>query len=220
MGKWLAIGALVLVVLLFVMWKQLPDSEAMPTKTSEPEQVAIAPSGGTSTVAVKKPVAPSKDEPATDKGDEPAKTETRPLDPASDLFYKHFLDVIPKRLWREASVCYEGKLGSRKRDAKIKLAFNVVAKGGKVTIQDVRIANDEDTGKPVNTINDPAIESCFFQKVARYSWDGNADMPEGYTLPDYIYPDELVIRPERSKKYYQDNLDYVGGEAPPMPTKK
>jgi hypothetical protein len=37
-------------------------------------------------------------------------------------------------------------------------------------------------------------------------------MPDGYTLPDYEYPDELVIRPERSKKYYKDNLEYVGDE--------
>src|SRR5262249_54469616 len=110
----------------------------------------------------------------------------------------HFIDTIPKRLSKDAAICYEGKLGTRDRSAKYKLAFKVVVKNGKAKVMDAHIALDED-GRPINTINDPAIESCFFQHVSRYEWDANSDMPDGYVIPDDEFPDELVIRPERGK---------------------
>src|SRR5262249_50298003 len=134
------------------------------------------------------------------------------MDTGSDAFYAHFIDIIPKRLWKHAAVCYEGKLGSRHRNSKMKLLFDVVVKNGVATIQNTRVGPDEEDGA-VNTINDPAIETCFFQAIARYSWNANDDMPEGYVIPDYSYPDQLVIRPERSKKYYKDNMEYVGDVA-------
>ncbi|MBX3159624.1 MAG: hypothetical protein KF773_26880 [Deltaproteobacteria bacterium] len=141
------------------------------------------------------------------------------IDTGSDDFYKHFIEIIPKRLWKEAAVCYEGRLGTRHRNSKMKLLFDVVVKNGVATIQNTRVGPDEEDGS-VNTINDSAVESCFFQHVARYTWNANDDMPEGYAMPaEYRYEDSLVIRPERSKKYYKDNVDYVGGEAPaPLPS--
>lgn len=208
MGKWIAAAAAVLLVVLFLLWRQL----------DEPAAVAVAEQRSTKVAMVK--TAPSveramAESAAKEKAAEEARAagKTEVMDAGSDLFTQHFIDPIPKRLWKEASVCYEGKLGSRHRNSKIKYTFNVVVKSGKVSVQDFKIATGED-GKPVNTINDPAIESCFHQHLANYSWDGNADMPEGYTIPDYVWPDELVIRPERSKKYYKDNVEYVGDEVP------
>jgi hypothetical protein len=208
----LAIAAALLLVILVVLWQQL-DSSATPavSTTETPTQdVATAPAPPKAL-----DVKPSgSDAVAEGSGSSSGK---QVMDAGSELFTKHFIDVIPKRLWKEAAVCYEGKLGSRHRNSKIKYAFNVVVKNGTVTIKDFKVAtstDDEDAGKPVNSINDPAIESCFFKKLSGYTWNGNDDMPEGYSIPDYTYPDELVIRPERSTKYYESNMNYVGGEAP------
>jgi hypothetical protein len=209
----LAIAAALLLVVLLVLWRQLDDSSATPAVAKTDTEVAAAPTA--KAPDIKLDVKPSgSDAVAEGSGSSSGK---QVMDAGSELFTKHFIDVIPKRLWKEAAVCYEGKLGSRHRNSKIKYAFNVVVKNGTVTIKDFKIANstdDEDLGKPVNTINDPAIESCFFKKLSGYTWNGNDDMPEGYTIPDYTYPDELVIRPERSTKYYESNMNYVGGEAP------
>ncbi len=204
MGKWVAAAAIVLLVILFFLWRQLDEPAAVVhVQTKKVELVKTAPSVE---LAMAETAAKEK---ASEEARAAGKTEV--MDAGSVLFTKHFIDPIPKRLWKEASICYEGKLGSRHRNSKIKYTFNVVVKRGKVTVQDFKVANDED-GKPVNTINDPAIESCFHSKLANYGWDANTDMPEGYTMPDYVWPDELVIRPERSKKYYKDNMEYVGDE--------
>lgn len=208
----LAIAAALLLVVLLVLWRQLDDSSATPTPPAKQTQEIASTTPTKTTIEPTKPA--GSDAPA-DPGS--AATGKQVMDSGSDLFTKHFIDVIPKRLWKEAAVCYEGKLGSRHRNSKIKYAFNVVVRNGTVTINDLRVAtstDDEDAGKPVNTINDPAIESCFFKKLSGLTWNGNDDMPEGYTIPDYTYPDELVIRPERSTKYYESNMNYVGGEAP------
>lgn len=214
MGKWLAAGAIAILILLLLLWRQLDASEATPVKAPEPKPVATA-------VEPLVPDMSPEQKANVEKLQAMAAATVVPpgkqvMEMGSDLFYKHFIDVIPKRLWKDAAVCYEGKLNTRSRDAKYKLAFNVVVRNGKATVQDIRVATDED-GKPVNTINDPAIESCFFQHVARYQWDANEDMPDGYVIPDYEYPDELLIRPERSKKYYKSNMEYVGAEAPAIP---
>jgi hypothetical protein len=206
----LAIAAALLLVILLVLWRQLDDSSATPSvaKKETPEAVATTP-------AKQIDVAPTKTGSDTSKdAGSAASSEKQVMDPGSELFDKHFIDVIPKRLWKEAAVCYEGKLGSRHRNSKIKYAFKVIVKKGVVTINDLKVAVDDEDKKPVNTINDPAIESCFHKKLSGLTWNGNDDMPEGYTIPDYEYPDELVIRPERSTKYYDSNVNYVGGEAP------
>jgi hypothetical protein len=209
MTKWLGAAALALLVGLFLLWRMLDEPAAAPISKGKP--AAIEP---TKTVATGPSEAAIKAA-ATAGSNEEAAPAKEVMDPGSELFDKHFIDVIPKRLWKHAAVCYEGKLGSRHRNSNIRYSFKVVVKKGKVTINDLKVATDEENGnKPVNTINDPALESCFFQKLSGYAWDGDDDMPEGYTIPDYEYPDELTISPERSKKYYKDNIDYVGGEAP------
>lgn len=206
MGKWVAAAAVALLVILFLLWRSLDEPPVVVVAQTKKVELVKAPSSVE--LAMAETAAKEK---AADEARAAGKVEV--MDAGSELFTKHFIDIIPKRLWKEASVCYEGKLGSRHRNSKIKYAFNIVVKNGKVSVQDFKVATDED-GKPVNSINDPAIESCFHSKLANYGWDGNTDMPEGYTIPDYVWPDELVIRPERSKKYYKDNVEYVGDEVP------
>jgi hypothetical protein len=213
MGKWLTAAAVAIVILLIILWRQLDDSEATPSQTATAPAKTIAVSVDPSIALPRAPKTKAGDVAPAAPTTTAAPEGKQVMDMGSDLFYKHFIDIIPKRLWKDAAICYDGKVGTRDRDAKYKLAFNVVVKNGKATIRDLHVATDED-GKPVNTINDPAIESCFYQHVARYQWDANSDMPDGYVMPDYEYPDELVIRPERSKKYYKDNMEYVGAEAP------
>jgi hypothetical protein len=197
MGKWLAAGALALVVLLIVLWRQL-DAGAPAVAATPAPVVRAAPSQPIHSVTLPKQAAPVE---------APEPEKPKKLDPAGDEFFYAFIEAIPKKLGMEAAECYEGKIGSRNRNAKMKLAFNVVVRNGDVTIRDIKVANDED-GKPVNTIGDPAIESCFFQKVARTTWHDDS-------LPDYEWPDELVIRPERGlKKFTKENREYVGAVAP------
>jgi hypothetical protein len=211
--KWVAAAALAFLLVLIFLWRQLDEpAQAVAAKPKAAETTALVKTAPSVEAAMAATAAKEKAEQEAKKPGEP-----EVMDAGSELFTKSFIDVIPKRLWKEASVCYEGKLGSRHRNSKIKYSFNIVVKNGKASVQDFKPAIDEDTGKPVNSINDPAIESCFVQKLSNYSWDQNADMPEGYTMPDYVWPDTLVIRPERSKKYYKDNVEYVGGEAPNLP---
>jgi hypothetical protein len=205
MGKWLAIAAVGLIVLLLIMWRSIDHSAATPTPSpaSEPEQLAASPTSAvTATVMAAKPAAePSTEEAAPEK---PAK-----LDPMGDEFFHKFIDFVPHRLSRDAAECYQ-KPGLLHRNAKLVLVFNVRIRDGQVTIHDIKVKpNDPDEPKSNNnTLNDPALESCFIQKVARVTWKNDA-------LPDYDWPDELVIRPERGlKKHWKSNIDYVGEEAP------
>lgn len=216
MGKWLAIAAVALLVLFIILWRELDESSATTRSAADDKPTASEHLPITAAAPAPKKVekaAVPETKPATPSNLPPPPPGKQWLDTGSDMMYQYFLDIVPKRIWKDAAICYEGKVGTRLRDAKMKFAFNVVVKNGKAIVQDVHVANDED-GKPVNTIGDAAIESCFYQHVSRYQWDANSDMPDGYAMPDYSYPDELVIRPERSKKYYKDNMEYVGDEAP------
>jgi len=61
-----------------------------------------------------------------------------------------------------------------------------------------------------STLEDSALETCFIQEVARSSW-------KDAELPDWDQDDEVVLRPERGmKKFWKDNMDYVGAAAPPL----
>jgi hypothetical protein len=80
------------------------------------------------------------------------------------------------------------------------LKFKMKIQNGDVTVND-------DTIK-ANTLDNPGLETCFIQAVQRTTWHDDS-------LPDWEAPDELVLRPERGmKKYMQDNINYVGAEAP------
>jgi hypothetical protein len=205
MGKWLAIGGAALLILLFVLWKQLdPSSATAATPEAKPAQVAPPPAydplaeakkvaaeeHAKAGVAEPAPAAPSPD-------GKPAK-----IDPASDEFFYKFQEVTPAILSREVVKCYDGRPDSQRlhRNQKLTLEFHIKIKDGEVTISNVH--------EKANTLNDAALTTCFTQSVQRKTWHDDA-------LPDWEADDELVIRPERGlKKYMKSNIDYVGAEAP------
>lgn len=122
------------------------------------------------------------------------------MDPRSDEFFYKFDEVVPGRLTRNAATCYEGRHGQLHRNQSLKLGFKTRIVNGQVTIRDVKVQE--------STLNDPALETCFIQEVARSTWKDDE-------LPDWEQEDELVLKPERGmKKFWRENVDYVGPEAP------
>lgn len=198
MGKWLAAGGLVVLGLLLLLWREMRPTEARATPVSRHEPaVALATPGGASPgpAAVPAAVAPAATEPVAAEPTKPAK-----LDPRSDEFFYKFDELIPKVLTRNAAKCYEGRHGSLHRNQKLSLKYKVQVVNGEVRVHDVTIKE--------STLGDSALETCFIQQVQRSTWKDDE-------LPDVGIDDELVLRPERGmKKYWQDNMDYVGAEAP------
>jgi hypothetical protein len=198
MGKWLAAGGLALLVLLLLLWRQMTPTEVKAPDKPHGKPVAQAPlttnpveaagSAAGSAVAID-PLAPTA-----------ADTKPAKLDPTTDEFFYRFDETIPKVVTRNAAKCYEGRHGSLHRNQKLSLRYKVKVVNGEVVVRDVNIKE--------STLNDAALETCFIQQVQRSTWKDDQ-------LPDVEIDDEVVLRPERGmKKYWQDNIDYVGAEAP------
>lgn len=197
-GKLLAIGAVLLVALLVFLWRSMNESIATPMinnqQAAKRAEIKIDP-------IVRKAEEPK---PVVDEG-KPAK-----LDPMSDEFFFKFTEKVPKELSFQAATCYEGLQGSLHRNQKVVLVFDVTVKNGLVSVHNVKVkpADPDDPKQKNNTLSNPALESCFIQKVARVTWQDDS-------LPDYQWPDELVLRPERGLKgYMKSDREYVGAEAP------
>jgi hypothetical protein len=199
MGKWLAAGGIAIVAILLLLWLQMQSSDPAavtraPLAQPAPTQVVMA--------ATAPAAAAPKQAEATAPTAEPPQPPEQPakLDPRSDEFFNKFDDVVPNRLTRNAAKCYEGRHGQLHRNQKLSLRFKTRIVNGEVSIHDVTIKE--------STITDSALETCFIQEVMRSTWKDNE-------LPDWEQDDELVIRPERGmKKFWRDNVDYVGAEAP------
>jgi hypothetical protein len=193
MRKWLVAGGIAILALVVLLWLQLRPSDPLPVThkpAAAPPQVAMA--------AAK----PAPDKPTAPVAEPPPQPEVPPgkLDPRSDEFFNKFDEVVPQRLARNAAKCYEGRHGSLHRNQKLSLRFKTRIVNGEVSVHDVTIKE--------STLNDPALETCFIQEVQRSSWKDNE-------LPDWEQDDEVVLRPERGmKKFWKDNIDYVGAEAP------
>ncbi|MBS1122303.1 MAG: hypothetical protein H6Q90_4531 [Deltaproteobacteria bacterium] len=199
MAKWLAIAGAVLLVLLLLMWRQLDSSSAAPSRA--PLDRPTTPEVASPSAPIVRQAAAVAGQPAPSEPAEPAASEEpKKLDPMGDEFFYKFIELVPAMVSRQAAICYDGKLGSKHRNQKLTLAYNVHVRDGEVTLQNIKVE--------VSTLNDPALESCFIQQVARTTWKN----PQ---LPDYDWPDQLVIRPERGlKKYLKENIEYRGEEAP------
>lgn len=198
MGKWLAIAGAALVVVLFLLWKQLdaPSATAAPPKKADKPYDALAAAKATVAEEHAKAgvVEPPPPPPAPDG-------KPQKIDVAGDEFFYRFQENVPKVLSRKVALCYEGVAKRLHRNQKLVLQFHIKIRDGEVTISDVKAS--------ANTIGDPGLEACFTQAVQRGGWHDD-------TLPDWEADDELVIRPERGlKKYMRDNIDYVGAPAPP-----
>jgi len=198
MGKWLAIAGALLLVLLVLMWRSM-DSAATPSVAQPVEKVAaLSPSSATPSV---KPVVTNQTTPASTDVPVVESVTDKPekLDPMGDEFFHKFIDFVPNRLSRDAAECYLTP-GAVHRNQKLVLKFDMRVRDGVVTVQNMKVDQ--------STLNNPALESCFIQKVSRVTWKDDA-------LPDYDWPDELVIRPERGlKKHWKSNIEYVGEPAP------
>jgi len=193
MGKWLAAGGLVVIVLLLLLWREMRPTDAMPV-TAKPHPAAVT----QPEVALVAPAAP----PDAVAAEVVAAEDTKPakLDPRSDEFFYKFDEAIPKVLTRNAAKCYEGRHGQLHRNQKLSLRYKVQVVNGEVRVHDVTIKE--------STLGDSALETCFIQEVQRSTWKDDQ-------LPDVGIDDELVLRPERGmKKFWKDNMDYVGAEAP------
>src|SRR5262249_38283309 len=165
-----------------------------PVAPEAPTQVAMAAPAPAAAPAAK-PAPSEAPAAAAPEPERPAK-----LDPRSDEFFNKFDDVVPNRLTRKAAKCYEGRHGQLHRNQKLSLRFKTKIVNGEVSVHDVTIKE--------STLNDSALETCFIQEVMRSTWKDDE-------LPDWEQDDELVIRPERGmKKFWRDNIDYVGAEAP------
>ena len=201
MGKWLAIGGAALLVVLFLLWKQL-DAPSATAATPEPKAKVVPPPPSDPLAAAKQVAAEEHAkagvvEPAPVENGKPAK-----IDPAGDEFFYKFIEVTPAVLSREVVKCYDGRAEAQRlhRNQKLTLEFKIKIKDGEVTISNVR--------EKANTLNDPALTTCFTQAVQRKTWHDDS-------LPDWEGDDQLVIRPERGlKKYMKSNIEYVGAEAP------
>lgn len=202
MGKWLVAGGAAIAVILVLLWLQLGSSDPVPATRAPraadaPVQVAMTAARPTAPAAAAVATAPASDSPPAPVAAAPGK-----LDPRSDEFFYKFDDVVPNRLTRNAAKCYEGRHGQLHRNQKLSLRFKTRIHDGEVTIHDVTIKE--------STLGDPALETCFLQEIQRSSW-------KDAELPDWEQDDELVLRPERGmKKFWRDNVDYVGAEAPPQ----
>lgn len=189
MGKWLVAGGVAIVALAILLLLQMrPSTSAPVTHQPVPPHTQVA--------VLDKPVAAAPEPEVTPEPEvAPGK-----LDPRSDEFFYKFDELMPKTLTRNAAKCYEGRHGQLHRNQKLSLRFKTKIVNGEVSVHDVKIKE--------STLNDPALETCFIQEVQRSAWKDDE-------LPDWEQDDELVLRPERGmKKYWKDNIDYVGAEAP------
>ncbi|HEX4422409.1 MAG TPA: hypothetical protein VH165_31060 [Kofleriaceae bacterium] len=195
MGKWLAIGAGILLVLMLLLWREMRPTEAKPVAIKPPPPrhesyiehpaPAPAPGEGSGSGSATEPVSTTQ----------PGKIDVR-----SDEFFYKFDAAIPKVLTRNAAKCYEGKHGQLHRNQKLSLRYKVGVMNGEIHVTDVTIKE--------STLNDAALEACFIEQVQHSTWKDDQ-------LPDVQMDDELVLRPERGmKKFWKDNMDYVGAEAP------
>jgi hypothetical protein len=199
MAKWLAAAAAVVLALLIVLWREMrgagsPEPVAPVAALDRAAHPAAAPAAPSLPVAQPRAVA-AEVAPAVEPPAKPTK-----LDPRSDEFFWKVDEAVPKVVTRNAARCYEGRHGTLNRNQKLSLTYKVKVVDGQLAIRDVRVKE--------STLNDPALETCFLQEVQRSTWRDDE-------LPDIEFDDMVLLRPERGmKKYWQDNLDYVGAEAP------
>lgn len=204
MKKWFAAGALAVAVALFLLWRQLDPADATAASASQSRPAPLSTEPRDALAEAKKIAAEEHAKAGVVEPVKVARTDGKPekIDVQSDEFFYRFQEVVPAVLSRKAAECYEGRPEAQRltRNQKLTLEFHVKIKDGEVSISNVHPS--------ANTINDPALEICFTQAVARSGWHDDA-------LPDWEADDQLLIRPERGlKKYMKSNRDYVGAVAP------
>jgi hypothetical protein len=194
MARWLLIGGGAVLVVLVLLWREMRPIEANTANARR-----LTPRVDLPPVPPARPADPIVATAAPDPI--PAEpTQPTKLDPRSDEFFYKFDEAIPKILTRNAARCYEGRHGQLHRNQKLSLRYKMKIVHGEVQVHDVTVKE--------STLGDSALETCFIQAVQRSTWQDDQ-------LPDWEQDDELVLRPERGmKKFWSENVDYVGAEAP------
>jgi len=200
MGKWLAALAVVILVVVVMLWRELDSSSAAtPAGTAgptAPTQVASAPAptaeAAQAAAAAAAPAPAAKPDPATEK-----------MDPQSDeFFYQHDEVVIPKMM-KQAVKCWENlppaKRAEFNRTQSMTAKFKQRIRNGVVTIYDLEVLR--------SSLNDPALEACFVQQLRGTTWT-NA------RLPDWDQDDQIKLGPRTLKKFTRDNIENVGPDTP------
>lgn len=195
MKKLLAILAVVILVVLVLLWRELGASDPAPeaAKPAPPVQVAAAPKAAPATTpkaAVVEP--PVETKPASDK-----------MDPSSDeFFYQHDEVVIPIMM-RQAVQCWEALSPTKRaefhRNQSMVAKFKQRIRNGVVTIHDLEVER--------SSIGDAALEACFVQKLRGATWSNPR-------LPDWDQEDTIKLGPRTLKKYTRENIEADG---PPQP---
>ena len=195
MAKWFALAGIAILLLLFLLWKQLDSTSA--TAAPKPKE--------TETKVVTGPApAPKQTEPVqvavANPGDKPA---VKKLDPQSDEFFHKHDDKVVARLMKEAVKCWENlsptKQAEFNRNQSMVMKFKQRIRNGTVTINDVEVER--------STIGDTALEACFVQHIRGATWHSEE-------LPDWDQDDEIKLGPRTLKKYTKANIDHVGPPAP------
>lgn len=192
MGKLLAAGGVVLVVLAVLLLHLMKGSTEV--DAAPPAPVAVAPPAPVAAPHVLAPQ-PVVNTAAVD-------VKEGQVNPYSREWQEVFDDPQPKKLLKEAAKCYAGGINRVARDAKLKLTFKDKIVNGEVRVTDVKVVDD--------TLNNKALADCFIAKVSAYTWKSDK-------LPNWEQDDMLLIRPERGmKKYLPENMNYEG-DGPEFP---
>ncbi|MBK9029930.1 MAG: hypothetical protein IPL61_01075 [Myxococcales bacterium] len=166
--KWLALGGVVVLIGLLLVWRSLADGDAAATPAARP---APTPVPAVAARPAPHPDAPADDDhgptPAIEVPEDPDPDAKIPLD--SDDFYETIDRSYGYRLRGLAAGCEHA---GKHRKAKVRILFRYHIAGGKVSVTDARI--DE------STLGDPKAEACMLKAVATAAWD-DPRMPDWST---------------------------------------
>ncbi len=194
MPKALIAGAVVLLIAVIVLWKQLGSAdEHVP---APPQVAAVEPPPPPTIEHVERKV----ETPIADVKANPAPVEKMVI--GSDRFFKEWMEMVTPKLSSAAIKCVERSPKDKElqRWQQAKLSYDIEVKNGVVTVANVKL--DE------SNINDSGIEACFVNEVLHVTWTNEA-------LPDLQEHRSITFSPGRGmKKYRQDNKNYVGAASP------
>lgn len=196
-GKWLGIGALGLAVLVALLLHEMNAPAATAKVTTAPVAATPAPAPppqqAAAAQAIAKVAAATAPSPQSNK-----------IEAGTDKFIRVFTDEVPAIVSRKMMrTCYKGGLHRRGRNQSITINFQEHIRNGDVTFDHVEV----DTSQ--SNLNDDQLQACFLAQFKNVKWHDDR-------LPDYDAPDQFTLNPERGgKKFLDEELNYVGADAPP-----
>jgi hypothetical protein len=111
----------------------------------------------------------------------------------SQQFRTRVDDMVPSRLYAEASRCYKGGLT---RDRRVDIEYHIRVTDGAVAISNVRLNE--------STLGDTSLERCIRDKVAAVAWRDDE-------LPDLDEEGDVYMRVDGFAKYLAnaEDTDYM-----------